>query len=172
MSTRNTAQYSVEDEYQAEVWKLATNGTFWVDVLKNGAWTKRKVQGKGSELRITTRDRLMAQSRIRRTALDPFTNGLLVRISGDAPVDETPSAVDDSTLMKVCEYKQPARFKKALDELTEVALKRLMKLTEGSDDISAAQERAIKETWDTKFNPNRHWKPSDLENGEFTPIKL
>ena len=140
-----------------EIWQLCTGGRVWVEVTvdKTRGTTKMKnVQGKGSRLRILTEDRKLAQERVRDKKNDPFTNGLMMRIDADQQVEEdtaSPSAVSDETLKKIFTYKQNARFITAMEDLTEISLRRLWALAEDDENVSNAQKNLVSDHLNSKF---------------------
>jgi hypothetical protein len=145
-----------------EIWEMCTNGRVWVEctVDKSRGTTKIKnVQGKGSRLRILTEDRKLAQERVREKRHDPFTNGLMVRVDSDQQVEEdtaSPSAVSDKELRKIFTYKQQARFISALEDLTEISLRRLWSLVEEDENVSNSQKNQVSELLQSKFGVNRN----------------
>jgi hypothetical protein len=151
-----------------EVWEMQTGGRVWVETTldKSRGTTKMKsVKGKGSRLRIDVEDRKLAQERVRDPRHDPFTNGLLVRIDANQQEEETTkseSAKTDEELLAVFKVKAQAKFRAALEDFTEIALRRLVHLAEeNSDTVTANQLAIVKETCEAKFGVNRGKTPID-----------
>lgn len=144
-----------------EVWELCTGGRVWVAVTDaKGVEKARGVSGRGARLRISTSDRELAQERTRDDRNDPFTNGTLIRLDADQnEVEETAStsALSDSQLLDLLSKKQGAVFKKSLEELSEVAYRRLRTLVRDNDEVTAAQQKAFQSVYDEKYNPNKNW---------------
>ncbi len=144
-----------------EVWELTTGGAVWVKVLDSkGVERDKSVKGRGSRLRLSTADRQIAQERIRKAKNDPFTNGTLILLAGDEEAREetaSPSALTDEELLGLLAKKQSAPFKKSLEELSEVAYRRLRALLKDNDDVTALQQKALQEVYDANYNPNKDW---------------
>jgi hypothetical protein len=146
-----------------EKWEMTTGGTVWVQVVSDkirGTMKDRKVQGRGSVLRIDSEDRQLTQERIRDSKNDPFTNGTLIRVDADQNEDEATasvSALSDEDLLGLLSKKQGATFKKAVEPLSEVAFRRLRALMKDNDSVTAAQSKAMQEIYDENYNPNRNW---------------
>lgn len=144
-----------------EVWEATTGGRVWVETTLDpakGTTKMRSVVGKGNRLRISTEDRLVAQERTRDKKNDPFTNGLLLRVDDDQQKDDTtksPSAASDEDLKKIFKMRQIARFTSAVDDLSEVSLRRLVTLSKEDESISVAQKERMTEMLNDKFGPNR-----------------
>jgi hypothetical protein len=144
-----------------EIWSLTTGGRVWVaSVDSKGNEKAKSVHGRGSRLRISTEDRELAQERTRDPKNDVFTNGTLVRIDADQnEIEETasPSALTDEQLLALLDKKQPAAFKKALDDLSEVAYRRMRTLVKDNEDVTASQQKVVQAVYDEKYNPNKDW---------------
>lgn len=144
-----------------EIWELQTNGRVWVEVTvdrQRGTTKMRNVQGKGNRLRIVTEDRKMAQERVREARHDPFTNGMLLRVDADQqaePDTASPSALSDADLAKIFTYKQPARFLAAVEDLSEISLRRLWALAQDDENVASSQKTKISEFLNNKFGVNR-----------------
>lgn len=153
----------VPNPLNQEVWEMQTGGTVYVQ--ESGKDRATRVRGKGSRLRINPEDRQLVQERIRKKQHDPFTNGTLVRIDKnqqDDPDTASPSAKGDLELVKILTQKQPARFKKSIEELSEIALRRLKDLAE-ENDVSLNQMGAINEVLREKFYPGAKEPTHDLD---------
>jgi hypothetical protein len=84
---------------------------------------------------------------------------LMVRIDSDQQVEEdtaSPSAVSDKDLRKIFTYKQQARFISALEDLTEISLRRLWSLVEEDENVSNSQKNQVSELLQSKFGVNRN----------------
>lgn len=143
-----------------EVWESTTPSQVWMEIGLPDKTTKMiTAHGVGARLRLQTADRQIYQERLERKEHDVFTNGLLVRVDADQQEDEdttSPSAVTDEALMKLFNLKQIARFRNAIDELSEISLRRLVTLAKSSD-IGTKQQEALKEMWDSKFGVNKDY---------------
>lgn len=144
-----------------EVWEAQTNGRTWVQVTvdqSKGTTKMVSVVGKGSRLRISAEDRKIAQERTRDKKNDPFTNGLLLRVDDDQqkdPETASPSALSDEDLKKIFKMKQVSRYTAAMDDLSEVSLRRLVALSKEDDTLSVGMKEKMTEILNQKFGPNR-----------------
>lgn len=144
-----------------ETWEMQTGGTVYVESLIDpvrGLTKMLKASGKGARVRISTMDRKLAQERTREKKHDPFTNGLMLRVDSDQQEDEetaSPSAMTDSGLTKLFAFKQQARFRAAIGDLTEVSFRRLMALSEEDENVTAVQLNILKEHFNSTFSINR-----------------
>lgn len=144
-----------------ETWEMQTGGTVYVESLidpARGVTKMLKASGKGARVRITTLDRKLAQERTRDEKHDPFRNGLMLRVDEDQqedPETASPSAMSDEGLKKIFAFKQQARFRAAIGDLSEVSLRRLKALAEGDENVTSVQNDIINTRIDEEFSVNR-----------------
>lgn len=166
-----------------EAWELNTPGRVWVEVVLDASKGTTKMLtavGKGSVLRLKTEDRQFSQERCRMKKHDIFTNGIMTRLDADVSGDPelaSPSAVSDDDLKTIFAYKQVARFKNAVMDLTEVAARRMLALVDDVDATKAQSdflEEHIKDTWPVNQNPldaDRHYRMSDIQSAQVVTNK-
>lgn len=132
-----------------ETWECQIRGTIYVKEMDKPKVTK--VRGKGSKLRIKTVDRQLTQERITKKENDPFVNGSLLRIDDDQQKDPETASVNaktDEELLKILNLKQAARFHKEIDELSEIAIRRLAILAKEADATVNQSESIKKMIWE------------------------
>lgn len=140
----------------SEIWEATTEGTTWVSVRNTrvpGAWTERRVGGKGSKrLTITVEEREFNQEALpyENKHMDPFTNGLLVRISPKETTRTQYELVDDDLLEKLA-IKDDAAFADYMMTVdSEVIIRRLLALARKHSTM--ARHQAIKEIVDGRYS--------------------
>lgn len=144
-----------------ETWEMQTGGTVYVESLIDpvrGVTKMLKASGKGGRVRISAMDRKLAQERTRDKKHDPFTNGLMLRVDDDQQEDPdtaSPSAMSDAGLTKLFSFKQQARFRAAIGDLTEVSLRRLKDLAAENEDVTSVQNDIINTRINDEFSVNR-----------------
>ncbi len=144
-----------------ECWEMQTGGTVWVNTTLDAAKGTTKstsVKGKGSLLYISAEDRKVAMERVRDKKNDPFTNGMLLRKDADQnqdPETKSPSAASDDDLRAMFKIKTIARFTTAVDDLSEVSLRRLVALAQTDETITAAQKERLTQVLNDKYGPNK-----------------
>lgn len=150
-----------------EEWTMQTNGRVWVEITvdaSKGSTKHVNVKGKGARLKISTEDRQWAQERTRDKKDDVFTNGILCRTDADQQADPetaSPSAVDDASLKKLLALRPITKFTAAIDELSEVSLRRVMKMIPEDDNVTSAMEKRVQDTFNTKFSVNKNTDPAE-----------
>lgn len=94
----------MEDGNAQEIWESTTGGTTWVhvkDPRNPGGWRLQKVGGKGTKrITVTVEEREFNQELVAYESghLDPFTNGLLVRVSPKEIVRGENELTDDDLI--------------------------------------------------------------------------
>lgn len=124
------------DEKQAqEIWESTTGGTTYVhvkDPRNPNGWVTKKVGGRGTQrITLSIEEREFNQDLVsyENQEHDPFTNGLLLRISPkDTPRGENEVADDD--LIAYLKEEEDDVFELYLSSLTsEVVIRRLLELS-------------------------------------------
>jgi hypothetical protein len=157
MSTPNVAD---------EQWETTTPSRIWINVTaRNGDLRKVKVGGKvGMKFRISAEDRLRNQDEVMEPHMDPFTNGLMFRISGTDPVhpplnagyniediDKEPEAPEQMIAfadLRALLGKHGNAFRAAIAKLNELNLRRLANIAAElpeSEQPTVAQQNALME---------------------------
>lgn len=122
------------DRSDIETWKVNIPGKVGVLVfdpaLKN--YRQQRVSGtKGSPIvRLTVEDRQYNQAMIRDSKLDPFTNGMLVRLEADGDVADESSEHTDDHLSQLLAKRKKETFIDAVSELDELHARKLRELAE------------------------------------------
>lgn len=118
-----------------EIWETTTGGTTFVNVRdprNPEGWTRKKVGGRGSKrITVTVEEREFNQELVayENQHLDPFTNGLLVRISPKT-VERGANELTDDQLIEVLKGSDDAAFEQTLQGMTsEVNIRRLLDLS-------------------------------------------
>jgi hypothetical protein len=139
----------------SEVWETTTEGTIWVqvkDTRNPGAWTQRRVGGKGSKrLTITTDEREFNQETLpyENQHLDPFTNGLLVRVSPKTAVPTRYELTDDDLLEKLADRRDDLFLTYLAQIDSEVIMRRLLALAR--EHSTMARHEVIKEIIEGRY---------------------
>lgn len=115
-----------------EIWESTTGGTTWVhvkDPRNPDGWVQKKVGGKGTQrITLSVEEREFNQELIAYESKhhDPFTNGLLVRISPKA-VERGGNELTDDDLIELLQTKDDAAFEAQMVAIeSEVVLRRLL----------------------------------------------
>lgn len=130
-------------EKQVEVWEITTQGTVWVWAYdrRQDNYKQSRVGGGGGggskKLTITLDDRLYNQEMVvdESPELDPFTNGMLRRLSGpelneDTQVDTT-NHLSNEDLTSLLQVRDEDLFKEEIIEIkSELLLRRLVDVAE------------------------------------------
>lgn len=117
-----------------EIWEATTGGTTHINVRdprNPEGWTKKRVGGRGSKrITLSVEEREFNQDLVQyeNQHLDPFTNGLLIRISPKT-VERGGNEVSDDELIAALQTSDDVEFELALNALTsEVVVRRLLEL--------------------------------------------
>lgn len=137
---------------EVEIWELTIPGRVSVFTIdKRGNEVPLSAKGRGSRLRLTTEDRLLNEERCRRPELDPFSNGMLVRVGdSEAALAEGTQRITDDEL-KVYFEVTGEDFENIVRDLTEVNIRRLKAMTTPDEngkaeyDASASQIQFLDE---------------------------
>jgi len=114
-----------EDE---EVWESCIEGRVWVEITDHrGAPKSMSTFGVGDRLRITTMDRQRNQEVCRDAGLDPFVNGMLMRVDKDAQGDPETQSRQTHTEedLKMVFTLEDAAFAEYVKELNELNVRRM-----------------------------------------------
>ena len=127
----------METSNAQEIWETTTGGTFWVhvkDPRQPGGWGRKKFGGKGiRKITLTVEEREFNQELVpeENLHLDPFHNGLLVRIH---PKDVTRGDYEltDEQLLQLLQIEDDAVFGEQLEGMksSEVVVRRLLALAD------------------------------------------
>lgn len=138
-----------------ETWESTTGGTFWVQVKdprQPGAWTTRKVGGKGSQrITITVEEREYNQEIVayENKHLCPFSNGLLVRIQPKS-VERGQYELNDEELVALLTTGQDEEFEALIaNTKSEVILRRMLFLSERN--ATMFRFNVLKDTVDKRY---------------------
>jgi hypothetical protein len=145
-----------------ETWEITVPGRVWVTttvynrygqpVDKPVSLGPNKV---GQRLKISVADREANQELCERPELDPFLNGLLVRVAGGDPADESVASTDalTSAELSLIFDKNGNAFHAAVDALGEIPVRRLLALCDAVD-ATAKQKAYIEQVINERFrNP-------------------
>jgi hypothetical protein len=137
-----------------EVWEITVPGTVWVEVTNDrGKSVPLRVGGRpGARLRISAEDRELTQERIVDRELDPFVNGMLVRVDADQQqVEKTRSddALTTEDLLKIFAT-QGKKFQTTVDGLGEVTVRRMWEMAEDVD-ATASQINYLKDSIERRW---------------------
>lgn len=140
---------------QQEIWEATTGGTTYVSVRdprNPDGWTGRKVGGKGSKrITLTADEREFNQSLVQyeNQHLDPFTNGLLVRIA-PAEGERGENEKTDEQLVALLQIQDDDMFQAILDSTkSEVIVRRMLALAERN--ASMMRYEAIRNVVDERY---------------------
>lgn len=119
-----------------EIWESTTGGTTFINIKdprNPRAWITKKVGGKGTQrITVTVEERMFNQDLVsyENTAQDPFTNGLLVRVS-PKDVSKGSNEVSDDYLIEQLRDRSDEAFTTYLKSIdSEVVIRRLQALAE------------------------------------------
>lgn len=126
-----------------ETWEITTPGRVWLQVTINsrhGRGTELKdvslgPNRPGQKLKISPADREMNQESCSVPSLDPFRNGLLVRVDADQnedPATESTNALTAQQTLDVFKLTGPA-FLAEVAKLDQIPLRRLRDMAEAVD---------------------------------------
>lgn len=136
-----------------EIWESNIPGRVFVESTNpsTGRAKSTSCVGKGSRLRISTLDRLIAEEGIRESSNNPFRNGMLTRVDAEADKldGDVSNALTDTQLFELFAL-TPAEFIGALDSLTELNVRRLKEACV-SQDATNSQVEAIQAVLDKKY---------------------
>lgn len=128
-----------------EVWETTGHGMIHVAVTGvDGAPRKLKAGGRpGQKLRISEYDREKNQERVLDDKADPFSNGMLIKVS-PVPVEDNPNLLSAEAVVELFSVTGP-EFTTRVDQLNEYNVRRLL---EACDDLDAtnSQTQYLKET--------------------------
>lgn len=123
-----------QDKNTQEIWESTTGGTTYLhvkDPRNPNGWVQKKVGGRGTQrITVTVEEREFNQDLVtyENTSHDPFTNGLLVRIS-PKDVERGQFEVTDDELVTLLKADGDEVFEKLVNDVTsEVVLRRLLDL--------------------------------------------
>lgn len=142
-----------------ETWEITTEGRVWVRVTqytRHGQPQEKDVsvgpKRPGQKLKISQADREANQEMISDEALDPFRNGLLVRVDADQqanPRTASTDAVKTEDLMAIFDLKDAA-FRDAISELGQIPIRRLREMAPHVD-ASMSQVAILDEVIDERY---------------------
>lgn len=137
-----------------EIWELNVPGTVWVEVTNDrGRPVPLRVGGKqGARLRISTEDRVLNQERVVDPEVDPFTNGMLVRLDADQQQDEKTKSIDaltDSDLVRIF-AKNGRAFQASVDKLNQLSVRRMSEMA-ATVDATSSQVAYLKESIERRW---------------------
>ena len=115
-----------------EIWELTCDSRVSMEVSNERGGTKDiTAQGKGQVLRITTIDREMAEEVVREPGLNPFRNGMLIRVDAGNH-RPSPDELSDEDLAAMFGLDNDD-FENVLANLSEVNVRRLKAMTVQAD---------------------------------------
>lgn len=124
-----------QDKNAQEIWESTTGGTTFVhvkDPRNPNGWVTKRVGGKGTQrITVTVEEREFNQELVtfENQHLDPFTNGLLVRISPKA-VERGEFEFTDAELVTVLKAEGDEVFEETVRKTkSEVVLRRMLELS-------------------------------------------
>jgi hypothetical protein len=130
-----------------EIWECQIPGKVYVAVT-SGRWGETKsvsVSGVGQKMRISTRDRVLNQELVVSAEVDPFRNGMLVRLDADQQQDSLTASRDaltNAALADIFNQYTGAEFKAAIEDLNEVNLRRMKEMCDEID-ATASQQKVL-----------------------------
>ncbi len=148
----STADRPVKAREGEEVWETTTAGrTFYSTTDNFGRVRESSVGGKvGAKLRIKTTDREYVQESCQNPDVDPFVNGMLVRVDeATKPEDNSPEAMRVETLL-VGFTKNGNAFRAFVDGLNELNTRRMRDMAEASD-ATVAQVAYLEEVIKARY---------------------
>lgn len=138
-----------------EIWETTTGGTTFVNVRdprNPDGWVRKKVGGRGSRrITLTVEEREFNQELVtyENKHLDPFSNGLLVRIA-PKDVDRGQFEVTDEELIALLQGGTDEEFEDTIKKTeSEVVLRRMLGLSERNATLHRFQ--ILKDTIDDRF---------------------
>lgn len=119
-----------------EIWETTTGGTTFVhvkDPRSPRAWNKKKVGGRGSKrITLTVEERMFNQEQVayENEHLDPFSNGLLVRVMPKS-IERSQYEISDEELVALLKGGEDEDFEAMVVATpSEVVLRRMLFLAE------------------------------------------
>jgi len=118
---------------KVEIWEAATASSVYVKVRdqRNGGWRSQRVGGSGSKrIQLTVEERRFNQDAIldENLHLDPFSNGMLHCVQGDA---KGVASMTDADLVDIIGLDDDDAFEEAVAGLeSEVMVRRVLSLAE------------------------------------------
>lgn len=147
---------SEENANAQEIWESTTGGTTWVhvkDARVPGGWRQQKVGGKGTRrLTLTVEEREFNQDLIpfENAKHDPFTNGLLVRISPKVVEERGEYELNDDQLVEILQLGDDETFLSTVREIdSEILMRRLLALSETHSTMTRFRE--IQQIVDSRY---------------------
>lgn len=145
-----------ENRKAQEIWETTTGGTTFVhvkDPRNPDGWVQKKVGGRGTKrITLTVEEREFNQELVtyENKHHDPFTNGLLVRIS-PKDVDRGQFEVTDEELIALLQGGTDEEFSATIKKTdSEVILRRMLALAERNTTMHRFQE--LQEVIDIRFS--------------------
>jgi hypothetical protein len=136
-----------------EVWETTGTGMVYVQVTGvDGKPRSIKAGGRpGQKLRISEYDRILNQERVLDDRVDPFNNGMLLRVSPPPSPedDENPNHLTAEDVIDLFSATGP-EFKERVDALNEYNVRRLIEACEDLD-ATNSQIQTLKSTLATKW---------------------
>lgn len=136
-----------------EVWETTGSGMVYAQVTGiDGKVRSVKAGGRpGQKLRISEYDRIRNQERVVDDKADPFSNGMLLRISppSDSFDDENPNHLAAEDIIELFSITGP-EFSKRVDALNEYNVRRMLELCEDLD-ATNSQIQTLKSVVATKW---------------------
>lgn len=123
----------LRDATKVEIWEATTEAVVFVAVRDtiNGGWKHKKVTQQGSRrIQLTVEERRYNQDNIpeENMNLDPFSNGQLICVQGDA---KAPNHLTDEDLISVLTLEDDDEFEAAVADFeSEVIIRRLLNLAQ------------------------------------------
>lgn len=135
-----------------EIWEGTTASTVWVEASDEKGRTKSVMVRGFGRLRITAEDREINQEMCVEPDLDPFLNGLLIRVDSDQQeVDGTKSTDAKTTEELVDIFAKPtAEFEAEVASLGEVPVRRMLVMAPDVD-ASIGQVDFLRRSIETRW---------------------
>ena len=116
-----------------EIWELTLPGRVTMTVTgARGRPQQISAAGKGQRLRCSTEDRIITEEGIRNPELNPFRNGMLVRVDKGEGHEPSPEELSDDDMRAIFDLDQ-ADFQATVSALGEVNVRRLKAMFEEVD---------------------------------------
>lgn len=143
-----------------ELWQTTGQGTIYVNVTNlEGRTVDTGVGGRpGALLRITTYDRMRNQETCVEPSMDPFTNGMLVRIDTDQNADDegphSPNALTQEQIIEIFALGK-SDFRERIEDLSEYNVRRMLEMAEEVD-ATKSQIDQLREVLEAKWPIGGH----------------
>jgi hypothetical protein len=144
-----------DDKQAQEIWETTTGGTTYVhvkDPRNPNGWVQKKVGGKGSKrITITVEEREFNQELVtyENQHLDPFTNGLLYRVSPKTG-ERSQYEISDEELVALLKGGEDEDFEETITKTaSEVILRRMLFLAERN--ATMHRYNFLKDAIDSRF---------------------